>query len=295
MNLVGKIFTVVILVLCLVFMALAMAVYTAQRDWRKVVMLSQDDLNKPENVGKPLGLKYQLEQAKSENENLRNDKERLQREYAAERAARQQSLSRLTTELGIAQKDRKSLEAARADLEKDKRDSVAAMSATQKNLNAMQGERDRLRTALVEAQQDRDKHFGRVVEVTDELNQATNEKELLRKRTLELAKDLKKADDALRYNGLDKNSDYQSKMPPKLDAIVTSVNGDGLIEISLGSDAGLREGHQLEVYRTGGGESTYVGRVKVVRTDPSKSVCTIDPNFQNSNVMVNDRVASKIE
>ncbi len=295
MNLVGKIFTVVILVLCLVFMGLAIAVYTAQKNWRDVVMLSRDDLTKPGNAGKPLGLKWQLEQAKHDNDDLRTQKEKIDQEYAAEKTARQQTLSRLQTELEIAKKDRKSLEAARADLEKDKRDAVAAMSATQKSLMAMQTERDNQRKALLEAQQDRDKHFNQMVAVTDQLNQAVNEKELLRQRTLELAKDLKKADDALRYNGLDKNVDYKSKMPPKLDAIVTSVNGDGLIEISLGSDAGLREGHHLEVYRTGGGQSTYVGRVKVVRTDPSKSVCKVDPNFQNSNVMVNDRVASKIE
>ena len=42
MNLVGKIFIVVIFVLCLVFMALTMAVYTTQRNWREVVMLPKD-------------------------------------------------------------------------------------------------------------------------------------------------------------------------------------------------------------------------------------------------------------
>ena len=99
----------------------------------------------------------------------------------------------------------------------------------------------------------------------------------------------------LRYFNINKNSDYKSKTPPKVDGVVTSVIGDGLIEISLGSDDGLRKGHQLEVYRMNGGQSTYVGRVEVVKTDPSKSVCKIDPKFQNSNVMVNDRVASKID
>ncbi len=202
----------------------------------------------------------------------------------------------MQTELEIARKDRKNLEAQRADLEKDKRDAVAAMNVTQKNMTTMQQERDRRRTELLQAEQDRDKHFAEVVRKTDELNQAVNDKELLRQRTLELAKDLKKADEELQHFDLpDKNSDYKSKIPPKIDAVVTSVNGDGLIEISLGSDAGLREGHELEVYRTGGGQSKYVGRVKVVRTDPSKSVCKVEPNFQNSNVMVNDRVASKIE
>ena len=287
MNLVGKIFVVVIFVLCLVFMALTMAVYTAQRNWREVVMLEQA------GPGKELGLKYQLDRAKKENENLNDVKTKLEKEYATEKAAKQQALSKLQAELAIAKKDRISLEAGRADLEKDMRDKVAAMSATQKNATDFRLELDKQRTDLLQAQKDRDKHFGRVVELTDLLNQAVNDKEQLRKRTVELAKDVKKADEALQWHGFpDKNSDYKSKTPPKVDAIVTSVNGDGLIEISLGSDAGLREGHQLEIYR---GPSTYVGRVKVVKTDPSKSVCKVDPNFQNSNIMVNDRVASKID
>jgi len=290
MNLVGKIFVVVIFVLCLVFMALTMAVYTAQRNWREVVMLEQA------GPGKELGLKYQLDRAKKENENLNDVKTKLEKEYATEKAAKQQALSKLQAELAIAKKDRISLEAGRADLEKDMRDKVAAMSATQKNATDFRLELDKQRTDLLQAQKDRDKHFGRVVELTDLLNQAVNDKEQLRKRTVELAKDVKKADEALQWHGFpDKNSDYKSKTPPKVDAIVTSVNGDGLIEISLGSDAGLREGHQLDIYRTNGGQVAYVGRVKVVKTDPSKSVCKVDPNFQNSNIMVNDRVASKID
>lgn len=70
MNLVGKIFIVVILVLCLVFMALSMAVYTAQRNWREVVMLQKDQLT----PGKELGLKWRLEDAKAQNEDLNNQK-----------------------------------------------------------------------------------------------------------------------------------------------------------------------------------------------------------------------------
>lgn len=291
MNLVGKIFIVVIMVLCLVFMALAISVYTTQRNYREVVMLDRDKVT----PGKQLGLMYQLKEAKAENENLTNEKAKLEKQYAAEKKAGQQTLTRLQTELDIAKRDRKTLEAQRADTEKDKSEAIAAMNVTQKNLVTMQTERDRQRTELGEARKDRDDHFNEVVRKTDELNQATNDKELLRRRTLELAKDLKKADEALQDNGLSKDIDYKSKAAPKVDAVVTSVLGEGLIEISLGSDAGLREGHPLEVYRISGGQSTYVGRVKVVRVEPNKAVCKIDPNFQVSNVMVNDSVASKIE
>ena len=111
----------------------------------------------------------------------------------------------------------------------------------------------------------------------------------------DVAKELAKADECLRYFNINKDSDYKNANAPKVDGLVTSVLESGLIEISLGSDDGLRKGHLLQVYRINGGQSTYVGRVEVVNTDPSKSVCKIDPKFQNSNIMVNDRVASKIE
>ena len=84
-------------------------------------------------------------------------------------------------------------------------------------------------------------------------------------------------------------------MPPRVDGVVTATPGAGLVEISLGSDQGLRKGHRLEVYRIGGGQSTYVGRVEVVRTAATRSVCKIDPKYQNSNIMVGDRVASRID
>ena len=67
------------------------------------------------------------------------------------------------------------------------------------------------------------------------------------------------------------------------------------MEISLGSDMGIRKGHHLEIFRIAGGQNTYVGRVEVVQTSPDKSVCKVDPKFQNANVMVGDRVASKID
>ena len=50
MNLVGKIFVVVIFVMALVFMALTMAVYAAQRNWRDVVMLDQDKRSPARNL-----------------------------------------------------------------------------------------------------------------------------------------------------------------------------------------------------------------------------------------------------
>lgn len=291
MNLVGKIFVVVIFVMALVFMALTMAVYTAQRNWRDVVLWPQDQAT----PNKEPGLKYQLEDANRKLTELKDDKDKLVKQYDAEKAAQQQALSKMQTELELVRKERRSLDAGRADLEKEKRDAVAAMKATQTNATDFRQQLDKLRTSLLESQRDRDAHFKEVVRLTDLLNQAVNDKEQLRKRMVDLAGDLKRADKALEWSGVNKNADFENANPPKVDGLVTSVLEGGLVEISLGSDDGIRKGHVLHISRVGGGQNTYVGRVEVVKTDPSKSVCRVDPKFQNSNIMVNDRVDSKIE
>ena len=63
-----------------------------------------------------------------------------------------------------------------------------------------------------------------------------------------------------------------------------------MIEISIGSDDGLKEGHTVEVYRG----QRYLGRAKIVQTAPDKSVGKILPRSQNGPIQVGDRVATKL-
>jgi uncharacterized protein YhaN len=290
MNLVGKIFIVVIFVMSLVFMTMALLVYAMHKNWREVVV------NETAAPNKPLGLSPQLRVAKAENEKLTGDLTKLKQQLDTEKRAQQQAATKLENERDQALKFLHDLEKEKAQLEGAKRDAIAAMDATQKNATAYRQELDKLRTDILQAQQDRDAHFKRVVELTDQLNEAVNEKEQLRSRTGELAKDLARTKEALRWSGgPDPNSDFKAKAPPRVDGVVTAAMEGNLVEISIGSDMGVRKGHQLEVYRVAGGQSTYVGRVEVVQTSPDKSVCKMDPKFQNSNVMVGDRVASKID
>jgi hypothetical protein len=288
MNLVGKIFVVLIFVMSLVFMSFAMAVYATHRNWREVV------LNKQVSADKDLGLQYQLEEQKALNKTLKDEKEKLQQQYDAEKAAKTQAVAKLENELKIAKDELVATEKIRAELDKASREAVAAMNVTQTNATGFQKERDGLRLEILQAQKDRDAHFKEVVRLTDEYNQAVNDKDQLRKRTDDLGKDMTKADEVLRKFGLDRNKDY-SAVPPTVDGVILATPGAGLVEISIGSDDGLLKGHRLEVYRASGGQSTYVGRIEIVKTAPDKSVCRIDPKFQNSNMMKGDRVASKIE
>ncbi len=288
MNLVGKIFVVLILVMSVLFMAFAMAVYATHRNWREVV------LNEQVAPDKPLGLSYQLKNEQARNKELNDQMDSLKKQVATELEAKTQAVTKLENELNVARGELKTVEATLSELDKTQRQAVAAMNSTQTNATRDRKEVEEQRSTVQKAQQDRDAHFKEVARLTEELNQAVNEKDLLRKRTEALGKDLAKADEVLRKFGLDKNKDY-SNVPPVVDGLVTTVLEGGVVEISLGADDGLLKGHKLEVYRIGGGQSTYVGRIEVVKTDPNRAVCKIDPKFQTSNMLKGDRVASKIE
>jgi Skp family chaperone for outer membrane proteins len=277
MNLVGKIFIVMIFVMSLVFMSMAMAVYATHRNYQAMFIDTGKELNDVKVVNK--GLAEELANLKMQIDTIK--------------ASNLQSLTKVETERTVLQKDRTQLEKEKADLEKEKRDSVAAMNATQKNATDYRTELEKRRADVLQAQQDRDAHFKHVVELTDELNQAANEKKLLQDRMRDLAKDLAIAREALRWFHINEKSDYKGN-PPDVDGRVLAVQGSGLIEISIGSDSGLRKGHRLKIVRYGDGGSSYVGEVEVVETTPDKSVCRIDPKFQNSDVRSGDRVVSQI-
>jgi len=246
-------------------------------------------------TGKEVGLKFQLDDARAKNDELKNDYDKVKKELDAEKATRVQAVAKLENELAVLTAERKKREQEYADLVKAEREAVAVMKTTQENTVHSEKERDTLEAQVLQAQQDRDAHFKEVVRLTDELHQAANEKNQLDKRLTTLSADLAKAKDALRYFDINEDSDYKSKTPPRVDAVILGSGGSGLVEISSGADDGLRVGHHLEVYRSTGGMSTYVGRIEVVKTTPDHAVCKIDPKFQNSNMMKGDRVVSKIE
>ena len=161
MNLVGKIFIVMIFVMSLVFMAMAMAVYATHRNYQELVITTGKELQDTVTINK--GLKDELDHLKKQIETIK--------------ASNLQSLTKVENERNVLQKDRNQLEKEKADLEKEKRDSVAAMNATQKNATDYRTELEKRRADILQAQQDRDAHFKHVVELTDELNQAANERE----------------------------------------------------------------------------------------------------------------------
>ncbi len=96
MNLVGKIFIVLIFVMSVLFMGFAVAIYASHKNWKTVV-------DAPET-----GLKAQLEKEKSKSGQLASERDRLAEQRDAEELARRDVKSKLQTEKDILEEQRDS-------------------------------------------------------------------------------------------------------------------------------------------------------------------------------------------
>ena len=299
MNLVGKIFVVLIFVMAVLWMGFSVAVYATHKNWREVVE------NPEAKEGKPLGLKPQLERQKEHNEELKNQVDKLTRELDAQKAARRQALNKLEAEKRNLEDQRDRQDAQLATAVEAQNDALAELKRTQEKEASLRLEIAGgtapdgtqvvgLREEIRQAQADRDQAVDVLAKQTEQLHQARNEVQSLRERLATLTEDYGKAKEVLDKHGLKPEPALYEPIPPDVEGKVVEVGTAGLIEISIGSDDGLRKGHVLHVVRQGGGVNNYVGRVEVTQTEPDKAVCKILPEFLQRPIEREDSVRAKL-
>ena len=300
MNLVGKIFIVLIFVMSLLWMGFSVAVYATHKNWKEVVE------NPEATPGKPLGLKPQLDRQKEHNEELKTQADKLANELAAEQAAKRQSLTKLETEKQDLQRQRDDLEKALATAVQAQTDALAELNATQLKEAALRRDIEGgtapdgtpvvgLRNEILQTQTERDQAVDAVTKLTDELHQARNLIQSLRERLATLTEDYSEAKAVLDKHGLKPVLSLYDDVPPIVDGKVQEVGGSGFIEISIGSDDGLRRGHVLHVVRQSSGVPVYVGRVEVTDVQPDKAVCKILPEYLQRPIQREDSVRSNLQ
>ena len=279
MTLLGKIFCVLIFIMSLAWMGMTVAVYQTQTNWRDKVK------NPTANASMDLGLEPQLKQAEEKKQELLDEIERLKHMAAMERGARVHAIA------ALASKNRElaaSLIAKRTELEvvsKKERDVVAAMTSTTSEVSRLGTEAVDLRGQILDTQSDRDTQFAKVVALMDQIHQLRGVEKRLTERQHQLMQQ------AAQYKGeVEKYKSVYGELDtppaPAVEGIVTSVSEKNLIEISIGADEGLAEGHNLNVFRA----STFLGRVVVRRTSSDKSVAEIIRPMLKGQIKRGDRV-----
>jgi hypothetical protein len=281
MNLVGKIFTILILVMSVFFSAGSLMVYSAHKNWREVV------LNDKKTADKDLGLKIQLENAKNEKKALEDDKSRLETELTTEIAALRQARTKLESENLRLNEEKKQLTDDHDKIVDSERKAVGALQATQTTAAALRSQVDTFMKDAETARADRDAAVKKAAKATDEMQESVNEAKRLKDRGETLSEELAKLRDVVRRAGLNPNVDPNTP-PREAEGHVVAIRANDLVEINIGSDDGLTKGNRLMIYRVDG---TYLGQVEVVEVRPSMAVCHVDPLFRKGAIQEGDRVA----
>ena len=282
MTLLGKSFSVVILILSAVFMVLALAVNASHRNWRDVVLTGVN--------GQP-GLKTQIENTRRTNEQLRDSKDRIQAALNREQAARRTALAALQTQLDQLKGDLQDSEANVQDL----RGQLTVLTQTDQNraeqLERLTAENADLRSQIRKEQQDRDLLFTQTLELTDQMNKLRGFKQQLEDRNSELLAQATRFKEVLDAKGIDVNEPLDGAPPDRNGNILQIDRPRQLVLVSIGYDEGLRKGHFLDVTRGG----RYVGKLKVRNTEPDRAVAEILENYSEGILQEGDRVDTSIE
>ena len=278
MTLLGKSFSFAIFILSIVFMALALAVNASHRNWRDVVLGDE-------------GYKSKIETFTKQNEQLVDQKERIQANLVREQAARQTALSALQTQqkqlsdqLTDALASNQQLEAKNTELSQldlSRAQQLESLTAANKVL------REQIRTE----QTDRDKLFTQTLELTDDMNELRGVRQELEVRNAALLKQLTRYKEVVDAKGVDISEPLHGAPPKRNGNILVIDRPRLLVEVSIGHDDGIRSGHLLEVTRSG----RYVGKLKVVSVEPNRAVAEIQRDYSEGILKEGDRVDTTIE
>ena len=282
MNLLGKIFVALILVMSIFFMAMALMVYATHKNWRTEITGTGAD-------GQPVGWKMRFEELVKTNTKLQNELFNTQREVVAERTAKAEALAKMQTALSAREQE---LAAAQADL-KSRADALAAATATLKtqeqNVNTATAQVQKLTQDLAAQNFRADQLYSRALELGDQVMQFNVLRPRLEERNNQLAELAAKAKMLLAQVGMTLE-DPLDRRPPPIEANVENINRDGLVEVAVGTDDGIRVGHELDIVRN----NRFIGRIKVVNAERDRAVGTIVPGYDNLQIRRGDTATTKL-
>jgi len=273
MTLMGKILTVLILVMSICFMMIAVTLLATHSNWHESAMAN----------------KTKIEELQQINVRLREEQTRVDDRLAVEQASRRFALAALQTRLEQIITQLRTREAEYSRLLANEGVRTETLSQNTANLEKLIGEVAALRNEIRTTQQDRDKWFDNAVVLTDTISGLQGNVATLQERELQLRDDISAKKLVMDAFELDENTPVVD-IPPRVDGIVTQVGETKLVEISLGADDGLRVGHTLEVSRA----NSYLGRIKVKSLEPDRAVCEILPEYRKGIIKRGDRVATKL-
>jgi len=288
MTLLGKIFTVLILVMSLVFMAFSVMVLATDQNWR-LKAINPRPGEKGHNPEFAKGLTYEVEDQRQANNALKVEKQELLQELSEEKAARALAIAQLQTKYQRVKAEYDRINAEKTKLESELAVATDEVKAASERLKNLTEENLALREQVKTVVADNVVQHGRVVQLSDRIHELEGIERNLIARRDQLADDVAQSERTLRAHGLTKDSPIE-KTPPPLSGYVSAVSTQNkdFLEITLGEDDGLRLGHELDVFRN----RSYLGRVVVRKVSTNRSVAQV--KSQKNPIKKYDSVTTKL-
>ena len=278
MTLLGRIFTLLVLLLSVAFFIISLLANSTHIDHKKKVATFQT----------------QAKHLETTVDELKKLVEQLQTARAQEQGSRRAALAALQTQLESAKE-----QLAQATTELN--DKAAALtlqtqqlSATLDRVKQITTQNDTLKIEIDKIITDRNDQRRRVITLTDNLNGLmSREADLLAERSklqqsstyFQAKADI--AESALKDAGI---TVFEDVPPADLKGEILAINSKESVTVSVGKDDGLREGHKMEVFRSG----KYLGRIQISTVKDDQAIGQILPLFRKGYIQVGDKVAAKV-
>jgi hypothetical protein len=273
MNFIGKIFVLLIFCMTFVFCAGTVMVYVTHVNWKKVALARAAD----------------VDANKITIANLMREKEDLANLLAKERSHRRFQLADQATKLALEQTDKNKLAGDNLSLSSQLTETQTQQQLINEANNYVTAENTSLLTAKTLAEEAHDRRLAEVVARNDELAAESAKSTLLQGEKTELVDIVIARKMVMDQRGLTVHS--LTDEPPDLDGTISAVSATNpLVQITLGSDDGLKSGHRLEVFSG----NSYLGRIVIRDLEPNRSVGVIVKELQKDNFQRGDRVATKL-
>lgn len=279
MTFLGRVFTIVILVCSVAFFVAALLANASHMNYKD----------------KLVDLRKQVDQLNTTIKATKTANEKLQTSLSQEQIARRAALAALQTQLDLSASQLAEANKKLSDLNSVNTMQNQNLSQTIDRLKSTQSQNEAYKAEIDKVITDRNAVRIAVIKLTDELNSLKSiESDLIAQvKQLQDSSTMYEAlsdtrGSALKSFGL---TDVDDVPPADLRGEVLAVNSNQLVEISLGRDDGLREGHTLEIYRG----AQYLGRVQISKTQDDKSIGKILASFRKGYIQAGDKVASKVQ
>ena len=274
MNLMGKIFTFMIFLMSTVFLVVSIMVGASDRAWKEEAQAMQT----------------RARTATSSIDLLKNETASLEKTLALAKVSRAQQLAHLQSQKTLAE-EALAEKATQFNEEQKKAQGFAReLKVANERLAAQDNQLADLKANNKKLVDDIAAQFAENRNIEKVLFELTAKREQLLRKEADLAAQLAKLQKVMKARGLGEN-DLVASIAPKIEAVVTAVgDNNATFAVAIGSDDGLRRGHEMDIYRS----NRHVGRGVVVLAQNNRSVLSIVKGMMNDIVREGDNVTTKL-